>query len=128
MYQTTRLLIRPFEDSDTLDVHNLWTDPRVEPSRTSSTMELLQDKIHATHSLFFVVFELLDTGAFVGMSTLSIDGEWGIMLRKEFWGRGLGREVAEWTLRYALSELQMIEVNLRVLESNVRALHLYNSM
>lgn len=128
MYQTNRLLIRPFEDSDTLSVDALWTDPRVHPSRTASTLCLLQDKIHAHTSLLFVVLELLETGEFVGMSTMATDGEWGIMLRPEFWGVGIGREVAEWALQYAFTVLELPEVNLRVLESNRRAIHLYTSV
>ncbi|KIY66542.1 acyl-CoA N-acyltransferase [Cylindrobasidium torrendii FP15055 ss-10] len=128
MFTTARLHIRPFDETDLAAVDRLWMDPRVDPTRTAGTMELLMDKLHSNLSLLFVVLETLDTREFVGISTLAADGEWGVMLRPEWWGRGLGREVALWILDFAFTQYAMGEVNLRVLTWNTRAQRLYRSI
>ena len=55
--------------------------------------------------------------------------EYGVYIgREDMLGRGYGREVMELALDHARNEMGMKEIKLRVLESNIRARRLYDSL
>jgi ribosomal-protein-alanine N-acetyltransferase len=47
---------------------------------------------------------------------------------RQSWGKGLGREVVSEVIAYAFNELHMQQIRLEVLETNQRAIHLYEGL
>lgn len=55
--------------------------------------------------------------------------EYGIYIgREDMLGKGYGSEVMELALKYAKQDMEMREISLRVLESNIRARRVYEKM
>jgi ribosomal-protein-alanine N-acetyltransferase len=88
---------------------------------------------HADEALFVVARR--DTDQPVGhVGLYEIDhrirkAEFAILLGdRSVWGRGLGRELTQFALRYGFLELNLNRISLDVLESNERAIRLYRAL
>lgn len=158
MFETERLILRPFAERDIDLVLNLWNDPDVQRGATNEYLlprspafkeklrewvrplplvdsaQLLTRRSQADKALFYVIITLKTNGEFLGNVTLDVsspkdrDGTLSITLSKKYWGNGYGREILKFTLDYAFKSLGLHRVSLEVIESNVRAVKLYTTM
>ncbi len=80
---------------------------------------------------FMGLVEDKETRAFVGHVSLITAGtkkykcSFGITLKREWWGKGIGTEITWWLVNYAFGKLAVHCVMLMVLSKNDRALALY---
>ncbi|MGV3552354.1 GNAT family N-acetyltransferase [Rhizobium sp.] len=122
--ETPRLLVRPLVADDLDDLARLYADPEVRryfPDRTldrEQTREQLEWFANGDNPGYpdCGLWATIDkaTGAFAGRSGLlrwEIDGreetEIAYMLGQEFWGRGLGNEVAAALVRHGFERLRL---------------------
>ncbi|EST11409.1 GNAT family N-acetyltransferase [Sporolactobacillus laevolacticus] len=54
-------------------------------------------------------------------------GEFGISVRKDFWGRGIGKALIARLIEWSKESGVIRKINLRVRSDNARAIHLYKS-
>lgn len=54
-------------------------------------------------------------------------GEFGISVRKDFWGRGIGKALIARLIEWSKESGVIRKINLRVRSDNTRAIHLYKS-
>ena len=55
-------------------------------------------------------------------------GEFGISVSKEHWGKGIGRTMIDYMLKWAYSNPILRKINLKVLQKNERAIELYEKI
>lgn len=111
---TGRLLLRPWQPSDAVVLHALWSerDPRVPPHRRldaagEPTVEELAGSIRRSTTGALFAVQLRETGETIGFCGL-VDGEAGAPtlayeLLQTSWGRGLGSEAAAAVVDHARS-------------------------
>jgi ribosomal-protein-alanine N-acetyltransferase len=134
---TDRLVLRRWRDSDREPFAEMNADPAVMEhfpapmSRTDS--DSLVDRIEAQfdqHGFGLWALEVVETGAFIGFTGLSIPRfeapftpavEVGWRLRRAAWGRGLASEAAQRALAFWFEELQRAEVVSFTTVANVRS-------
>lgn len=123
MFETKRLTIRPFEDSDIDDVFAMRRDPLImrfirEPQTkkegTKRWIEMLSEKWEESGIGFGAVIDN-ETERFAGWCGLWIlketnEIEVGYAIHKEFWGKGYATEAAERVLEYAFKDLGLTRV------------------
>jgi RimJ/RimL family protein N-acetyltransferase len=104
------------------------------PNEVFSVMEergLIRIYQSSYNRLYLVAFhgpEVIATLKIAGgrRKRLSHSGELSIAVRKKYWGQGLGRRLMELGLDWAKDVLKRVELN--VVDSNERAIKLYESM
>ncbi|THU84926.1 acyl-CoA N-acyltransferase [Dendrothele bispora CBS 962.96] len=136
-FTTDRLVLRPFEESDTQRYLDLLNDVRVQPTAWAKYivplgpkwLEKLKPMIN--EPLFLAAIETKDTGEWIGVTDLGTmnpknrDVYFGIMLVPEHWNKGYGTEVTKWMVDHAFHWLAMHRVSLEVYETNETAIDLY---
>lgn len=137
MFETARLRLREYRTSDedffvslfnTYDIALNISVSYAVPRSRDGVVELIQVLCKST---LFVIAESKDAGVPVGFTDLhvapaqNLDGEFGIALGKEWWGKGLGTEILEWLISYSFKSLGLRRVSLSVSASNLGALSLY---
>jgi RimJ/RimL family protein N-acetyltransferase len=55
-------------------------------------------------------------------------GEFGMMIKKDYWGQGIGRSLIEELISWARETNIVHKINLKVREDNMRAIKLYEDM
>ena len=55
-------------------------------------------------------------------------GEFGVSLLKDYWGLGIGKELMEYMIDWAIKGKVVKKINLRVREDNERAIRLYTKL
>jgi RimJ/RimL family protein N-acetyltransferase len=148
MFETDRLIIRPFKESDLDRYLNLANDTRVLPTVTNEYIVPLipkyKEKLNkiVEEAIFFGIIETkptedseLDAEArWVGITTIHTshpknrDAIFGIMLDPKHWNKGYGTEVTKWMVDYSFQWLAMHRVSLGVFEGNPSAIDLYKRM
>ncbi|KAI0041579.1 acyl-CoA N-acyltransferase [Auriscalpium vulgare] len=139
-WQSSRLTYREFRPSDVDDILSLFNDAETQRNVTADYIvprsEGFRSQISrwGTETLLFVVVVDTATCKFVGQTSLRREGppsiknrdaDLGMILAREWWGKGYGREVLEWTLKYGFRALALHRVSLTVLQGNKRAVSLY---
>ncbi|KJA20509.1 hypothetical protein HYPSUDRAFT_203659 [Hypholoma sublateritium FD-334 SS-4] len=136
MFETDRLILREYRSTDEpffLDLFNCYdvfvnlTMDYVAPSNERSREQIAR----LLTAALFVVAESKDTGALLGMAEISINtpqnlnGQLGIALAKDWWGKGFGTEIMEWLIAYSFKSLGLRRLTLGVFASNPGAVALY---
>ncbi len=122
MFQTKRLLIRPFNSEDIADVYNLRNDSAMmrfirEPQsfvEAESWVKMVSSKWETKKLGFAGVFRL-DTEELIGWCGLwtlteSNEVEVGYAIKQEYWRKGYASEAAFEVLNYGFNELKLEKI------------------
>lgn len=138
MIETSRLLVRPWRDSDRAPFAAMGRDPQVMAtlgplmSREQSDAAIDRMIAHQTaHGYCFWAIERREDGAFLGFCGLKSDPpaaphlageiEAGWRLRRDAWGRGYAREAAEASLAWGFANLAQPRIMAITTPGNVRS-------
>jgi RimJ/RimL family protein N-acetyltransferase len=144
MFTTDRLILRPFRTEDLDDMLRLWNDPLVQRGLTNTFVipraPNWKDKVaeFVDNALVYVVITSKDTGAFMGMCSIGIEGSSAfaknrngrtdISIFPEYWNKGYGTEALKFVVDYAFRWLALHRVSLGVCESNKGAIASYQKL
>lgn len=121
-FETERLILRPWLESDAADLYEYAKDPRVGPAAgwpIHTSVENSRDIIrHALSAPETYAVVLKENGRAVGSIGLKIgdasdlgiphsEAEFGYWIGVPYWGQGLIPEAARELLRYAFAELRL---------------------
>jgi RimJ/RimL family protein N-acetyltransferase len=134
-FETERTILRPLKPGDNDLLQNLYTDPEIRSLAFSDcvapTITDMTSYNQETSPGFLRLVEDKETRAFVGHVGLVITGikhrdcSFGLALKREWWGKGIGTEITRWLVDHAFRKLAAHRVTLKVHASNDRALALY---
>ncbi|KAI9456166.1 acyl-CoA N-acyltransferase [Russula earlei] len=137
-FETERTILRPFQPGDSELLLNLYNDPEIQSlAFTDYVAPKLEKWIkemassHENSPGFLGLVEDKATRAFVGHVSLTISGaknrncSFGIALKREWWGKGIGTEITRWLVNHAFGKLAVHRITLKVLANNDRALAVY---
>lgn len=134
--ETQRLILRPWQEDDALDLYTFAKDPEVEPSAgwpvhtdVENSRQIIRD-ILSRRGTFAVV--LKSSGRAVGSigimlganSNLNLphgEGELGYWIGKPYWGQGLIPEAAVRMLRYGFEDLHLQKIWCSCFEENAKS-------
>ena len=120
--KTKRLILRPWEESDAVDLYRYASDPEVGPiagwpvhTSVENSLEIIRNVLSVPET-YAVVDK--DTGCAIGSIGLMIgkassigisdtEGEVGYWVGVPYWGQGLIPEAVQEILRYAFEELHL---------------------
>jgi RimJ/RimL family protein N-acetyltransferase len=138
-FETERTILRAFKPADSDLLFNLYNDPEIQslaftdycaPKLEKWIKEMASS--HENFPGFLGLVEDKESRAFVGhVSLVTTAGakkhgcSFGIALKREWWGKGIGTEITRWLVDYAFRKLAVHRVTLNVLASNDRALAMY---
>lgn len=121
-FETQRLILRPWEESDAADLYMYASSPLVGPAAgwpihtsVENSRDIIRDVLSAPETYAVV---LKETGQAVGSVGLKIgdasdlgipetQAEFGYWLGVPYWGQGLIPEAVEKLMHYAFAELQL---------------------
>jgi len=140
MFETPRLRLRAFEESDAPAYHAWWNDAALVPFQTTAPVRpvtredsLASLKTWVKESLIYCSAETLAGGQLIGMINLfggdpkNRNFQLAIIIARPFWGHGFGREMVEFITHYAFAELGVHRLSLQVSAGNVRAIKCYET-
>jgi len=140
-FETERTVLRPFEPGDSDLLFNLYNDPEIQAlaftDYVAPRLEKWIKEMSSSHDNFpgfLGLVEDKETRAFVGHVSLTIastkrrDCSFGIALKREWWGKGIGTEITRWLVSHAFGKLAVHRITLKVLANNDRALAVYKRM
>ena len=120
--ETSRTIIRPWEDADAADLYEYAKDPDVGPAAGWPAHTSVEESLETIHGVLvrpetFAIC-LKETGRPIGSVGLHLAGatdmtdrddecELGYWLGKPYWGRGIMPEVVREILRHAFEDLGM---------------------
>jgi RimJ/RimL family protein N-acetyltransferase len=124
LFETSRLLLRPFQATDALVAYSWLTDPeimRFNPTGQDHSMEQVEARLaryiahQEQHGYSRWLMVDRESGEPIGDSGLLFmpgtgEIELGYRLLKPWWGRGLATEAAAGWLQYAFGRLELTEV------------------
>ncbi|KAI0050428.1 acyl-CoA N-acyltransferase [Auriscalpium vulgare] len=139
MYDTGRTFLRAYKDSDAEFVLDLWNEPEsqslvfIRDLPVPRQEKFVKESIEAVtkKDAFFTIVQDKETGAAIGEVSISAptprnrDGGLGIMLAKEWRGKGLGVEIVQWIVQYGFKEMGLHRVWLVAVGGNDAALSVY---
>ncbi|KAI0055430.1 acyl-CoA N-acyltransferase [Artomyces pyxidatus] len=140
MYHSSRFIYRESRPSDIDDLMAMWNDAEIQRNMTAEYPAPKTDAFRETlgqwanSTLLYVVVIDKETGKLVGQTSLrwpgigatkNRDAELGMMIGREYWGRGVGREVLEWTMSHGFRALGLHRISISVFEGNPKAIALY---
>ncbi|KAA1469809.1 acyl-CoA N-acyltransferase [Dentipellis sp. KUC8613] len=138
MFQTNRLLLRAWRDSDEEPVLATFNSREalttgysgwIVPCTKNNFQEIWS--AHMKDCLMVVVAEEKDTGKYVGNATLhgvnpkNRDAEVVLMIDQDFQGMGYGTEIMKWLVGYAFDGLGLHRLSLSVYGNNPAGIALY---
>lgn len=121
-FETKRLILRPWQESDAEELYTYAKDPRVGPAAgwpvhtsVENSRDIIRDVLSAPETY---AVERKESGRAVGSIGLKIgtasdldipdtQAEFGYWIGVPYWGQGLIPEAAEELLRYAFEELEL---------------------
>ncbi|HEU4922584.1 MAG TPA: GNAT family N-acetyltransferase [Burkholderiales bacterium] len=132
--QTTRLLLRPYEQSDAADVRRLAGDARIAdttlviphpyPEGAAEAWIAEHPRAYADRSEITFAITLRDSGALAGTASLlgfsqqHARAELGYWVGVAYWNQGIGTEAVERLIRFAHEDLGVTRVMARCLACN----------
>lgn len=135
-FETARLIFRPMQSADACDMFEyasreevtrylLWS-PHESVAYTERYLEYL--KTQYKQGLFFdwaVIFKengkMIGTGGFTWIDEKNQSGEIGYVLNNDYWGRGIGSEIAEELLSFGFNHLGLHRLQARYMVGNDRS-------
>jgi RimJ/RimL family protein N-acetyltransferase len=142
-FETERTIVRPFKPSDSGLLFDLYKDPEIQSLALTDHWHVaprwekwIEEMASSSYGDKFpgfleLVVEDKEAGTFVGHVSLITAGtrkrecSFGIALKREWWGKGIGAEITRWLVSHAFGKLAAHRVTLKVLSNNHRALALY---
>ncbi len=136
-FESERLLLRPIEDKDVDDITEILSNPAISKYNTNipypytreNALYFIQDskdKLQkGTYYRFAIVWR--ESNKMIGMVSLfhvnktDNNGEVGIWLSKDFWGKGIVSETANLFLEFAFDEMSLNKVYGITVSKNIRA-------
>lgn len=116
MLETKRCSIKPFQESDAVDVQQLYTNQEVRKylggiRQEDSINEVLNEMLHPSKDSFYWTVREKMAGEFIGLVSLDPHHEDDIEISYQFlpdwWGKGYAAEVVQKIIHYALNELKL---------------------
>ncbi|KAI0035187.1 acyl-CoA N-acyltransferase [Vararia minispora EC-137] len=139
MFQSARLTYRAPRQDDLDELYEVYNDPDCQlglyVSGYAPRPEKLKNELKSwsESNLLFVIAVDTQTGEFVGKVMIRFDqpaalrdGELGIVVKKNKWGRGYGTEIVGWAVRHGFRYLNLHRVSLGVFADNDAAIAVYN--
>ncbi|KDQ53666.1 hypothetical protein JAAARDRAFT_136698 [Jaapia argillacea MUCL 33604] len=140
MFETERLILRAYRDSDLGDMLRLRNNPVTQRLMTHDYIlpagikyiESVQK--WATESLFAVIVTSKPGGDFMGLCHLQVpsrknrDADLGVAFLPEYWGKGYGTEAISFVVEHGFRWLALHRVSLVVYEGNTRAIKVYKNL
>lgn len=123
--ETTRLLLRPWEEADAEECYKYAKDPRVGPiagwpvhTDTENSRQIIRDVLSVPEMYAIVLRETglpigcigIKTGAATDLTDKADECELGYWLGVPYWGRGIMPEAVNETLRHAFEDCGMKKV------------------
>ncbi|KAI0310934.1 acyl-CoA N-acyltransferase [Amylostereum chailletii] len=139
MFETTRLILRGYHPSDEGFFFSLYNEYNVLVNLTEGyatpSPDAHRQRLEAmVRCGLFVVIVDKESGQTMGFTLLQLhaakdaDADLGIGLSEKWWGKGYGTEVMEWLIQYAFDGMALRRLSLYVLQSNPRAVALYEKL
>ncbi len=103
-------------------------DEVLSPSEERALIRIYENLFNRLYIVVFQGSDVLATLKIAGArrKRLSHSGELSIVVRRDYWGQGIGKKIMETGLLWAQSVLSRVELN--VVDSNERAITLYEKM
>ena len=137
-FETERMILRALKPGDSDLLFNLYSDPEIQSLAFTDYVapkleKWIKEMVSSCENFpgFLGLVEDKKSRAFVGHVSLITTGtrkcgcSFGIALKREWWGKGIGTEITRWLVNYAFGKLAVHRVTLNVLASNDRALAMY---
>ena len=134
--ETTRLLLRRWEEKDAEDLYRAASDPDVGPIAGWPAHKSIEESLNVIKNLFtgkeaYAICLKKDHKA-IGAIELKLNGhtdmtdredecELGYWLGKAFWGQGIVPEAAEEMIRHAFEDLGMNKIWVGYYEGNIKS-------
>ncbi|KAF7979650.1 hypothetical protein HWV62_41623 [Athelia sp. TMB] len=140
MFTTSRLTLRAYREADMADLLEFNNCPAVQRSLTGNYIVPHSPKFSEEilkrneQCIFSCIVTLTATGEFMGFAKLwptsdkNRDAMYAVGLKQEYWGKGYGTEITEFTVDYAFRGLNMHRVSLMVSEHNAAAIVVYKKV
>jgi len=147
MFTTDHLILRAVQQYDVDNMLALWNDQDIQKSITLDWVlprgpKFKETIMHRAESAFLYVTAVTrseKTGydsTYVGQAGLSIqanitknrDASIGLILAKDQWGKGYGKEIMKCLMDHAFKELGFHRLSLTVIATNARAVKLYREL
>lgn len=134
--ETSRLILRPWEDSDAEALYKYASDPKVGPAAgwavhtsVENSREIIQNFLSDPETYAVVLKEVGhpvgSIGLMLGKASKSIipdtEAEIGYWLGVPYWGRGLITEAAREMLRYGFEDLHLEKIWCKSYDGNVQS-------
>lgn len=134
--ETSRLLLRPWEESDAQDLFEYAKDPRVGPIAGWPAHKTVQDSLDTIRTVFSVpyVFAVVpkEVGKPVGAISLQLgsnsnfplpdtEGEIGYWIGVPYWGQGYIPEAVKELLRWGFADLHLDKIWCGYFEGNQKS-------
>lgn len=134
--QSTRVILRPFNDSDLENLRKLDTDPDImkfTPAKIPQTMEQSRARLERYSKMDGVwAAEYIDSKDFVGWFMLILSDlefpEIGFMIVKKYWGLGLASEVSNTIIDHAFQDLGYKGITARTNLDNLQSIRVLKKM
>lgn len=143
MFTTDNLIIRGLKSSDSealsdiendADVQKLAQPSYLAPYSDARWASVLKNAAENPNNILKVVLETRDTREVIGHLGLRLDvpknrdATLGVVIGKNWWGKGYGTEACKWAVAHEFEELGLHRVSLVVWGDNVRARRVYEKM
>lgn len=134
--ETTRLILRPWEDSDAEALYKYASDPNVGPAAgwavhtsVENSREIIQNILSAPETYAVILKEVGhpvgSIGLMIGKASNSdmpdTEAEIGYWIGVPYWGRGLITEAAREMLRRGFEDLHLEKIWCNIYDGNVRS-------
>jgi len=134
MFETDRLILRPWADSDAADLFEYAQDPRIGPragwpvhTNVEESRQIIRDVLSAPET-YAIVWK--ETGRVIGdaalkfhsdLATKDDECELGYWLGAPYWGRGIMPEAAAVLIRHAFADLELSRIWCGYYDDNVQS-------
>ena len=129
--ETTRLILRPWEDSDAEALYKYASDPKVGPAAgwavhtsVENSREIIPKFLSDLETYAVILKEVGHPVGCIGLmpwKAVQTEAELGYWIGVPFWGQGLITEAAREMLRRGFEDLHLEKVWCNIYEENVRS-------
>ena len=134
IFQTERLLVRPFKETDIDLLFEMMSNPSVmdalpRPVKTKSETEITLEqfiRLEKTTSTKWWCVTTKSTDNFIGLCGFKTneknEPELGYCFNEQFWGLGYGTEIAKGLLEYGFNQLKFTKIMADVTKTNLKSI------
>lgn len=109
---------------------NQFLEARFATTSLESQNRYIDDKLASSDNYYFAI-EAIESGLLIGSLSFSVDknngvGVVGILIgRKDFWGKGYGKDAIKTVCRFGLQELGLSKITAGILAPNLSSIRLF---